>query len=103
MHDGGTAPACLWPAEPLRVLRLLWLPAAESGPQMGRAVEKQVRWFWRFVMMPLLFGLVGTSVNLKTLDKSIIPRACAIIVSGETLPDHLSRLPAGRSWGSAVI
>ncbi|CAK0757076.1 hypothetical protein CVIRNUC_002510 [Coccomyxa viridis] len=56
--------------------------STESGPQMGRAVEKQVRWFWRFVMMPLLFGLVGTSVDLKTLDTSIIPRACAIVVSG---------------------
>ena len=66
-----------------------WLPAAESGPQMGRAVEKQVRWFWRFVMMPLLFGLVGTSVDLKTLDTSIIPRACAIVVSGQSPQDCL--------------
>ena len=57
---------------------------------MGRAVEKQVRWFWRFVMMPLLFGLVGTSVDLKTLDTSIIPRACAIVVSGQTPGDLLS-------------
>ena len=56
---------------------------------MGRAVEKQVRWFWRFVMMPLLFGLVGTSVDLKTLDTSIIPRACAIVVSGQSPQDCL--------------
>lgn len=50
---------------------------------MGRSVEKQVRWFWRFVMMPLMFGLVGASVNFKTIDKSIIPKAVAIIVSGQ--------------------
>ena len=59
----------------------------ESGPQMGRNVEKQVRWFWRFVMMPLLFGLVGASVNFKTIDKSIIPKAVAIIVSGQPACD----------------
>lgn len=57
--------------------------AAESGSQMGRNVEKQVRWFWRFVMMPLLFGLVGASVNFKKIDPTIIPKSCAIIVAGE--------------------
>ena len=57
--------------------------AVESGPQMGRSVEKQVRWVWRFVMSPLMFGLVGASVNFKTIDKSIIPKAVAIIVSGQ--------------------
>ncbi|CAL5227266.1 g10197 [Coccomyxa viridis] len=56
--------------------------AVESGPQMGRSVEKQVRWFWRFIMSPLMFGLVGASVNFKTIDRSIIPKAVAIIVSG---------------------
>ena len=69
---------------------------------MGRAVEKQVRWFWRFVMMPLLFGLVGTSVDLKTLDTSIIPRACAIVVSGQTPQDLLSQVSSRNSRGGAA-
>ena len=55
----------------------------ESGPQMGRSVEKQVRWFWRFIMSPLMFGLVGASVNFKTIDSSIIPKSVAIIVAGQ--------------------
>ena len=82
---------------------MLWLPAAESGPQMGRAVEKQVRWFWRFVMMPLLFGLVGTSINLKTLDKSIIPRACAIVVSGQTLQDSSVTIACWQEPGQCCL
>ena len=60
---------------------------------MGRSVEKQVRWFWRFVMMPLMFGLVGASVNFKTIDTAIIPKAVAIIVSGQ--PPALSILHSG--------
>jgi Kef-type K+ transport system membrane component KefB len=49
---------------------------------MVRSVEKQVRWFWRFVMMPLLFGLVGASVNFSTIERGIIPKACAIVIAG---------------------
>lgn len=56
--------------------------AGESGPQMGRSVEKQVRWFWRFVMMPVLFGLVGASINFATIQRGIIPKSCAIIIAG---------------------
>jgi hypothetical protein len=60
--------------------------AGESGPQMGRAVEKQVRWFWRFVMMPVLFGLVGASINFATIEGGMIPKACAIIIAGSIPP-----------------
>ena len=67
--------------------------AVESGPQMGRSVEKQVRWFWRFVMMPLMFGLVGASVNFNTIDKSIIPKAVAIVVAGQLLSAACSSAP----------
>ncbi|EIE25667.1 hypothetical protein COCSUDRAFT_46326 [Coccomyxa subellipsoidea C-169] len=56
--------------------------AGESGPQMGRAVEKQVRWFWRFIMMPVLFGLVGASINFSTIENGMIPKACAIVIAG---------------------
>jgi len=60
---------------------------------MGRNVEKQVRWFWRFVMCPLLFGLVGASVNFKTISREIIPKSVAIIVSGPSL-ESLHLLPS---------
>jgi hypothetical protein len=52
---------------------------------MGRAVEKQVRWIWRFVMMPLLFGLVGASINFATIASGVIGRACAIVLAGARL------------------
>lgn len=51
---------------------------------MGRAVEKQVRWFWRFIMMPVLFGLVGASINFSTIENGMIPKACAIVIAGST-------------------
>lgn len=60
--------------------------AAESGPQMGRAVEKQVRFIWRFVMMPLMFGLVGASINFATIPTGTIAKACAIVVAGASRP-----------------
>ena len=72
---------------------VMGLRAVESGPQMGRSVEKQVRWFWRFVMMPLMFGLVGASVDFKTIDTSIIPKAVAIVVAGQPLSAACSSAP----------
>ena len=59
---------------------------------MGRSVEKQVRWFWRLVMMPVLFGLVGASVNFATIQRGIIPKSCAIVIAGAR-PCTLSCLP----------
>ena len=56
--------------------------AEESGPQVARVVERQLRWFWRFVTMPVLFGLVGATVNFAVVDRAIISRACAIILAG---------------------
>ena len=56
--------------------------AEESGPQVARVVERQLRWFWRFVTMPVLFGLVGATVNFAVVDRAIISRACAIIIAG---------------------
>ena len=46
-------------------------------------VEKNVRFVWRFIMMPLLFGLIGASMVFRTLTKSSIPKACAIVIAGE--------------------
>ena len=56
--------------------------AEESGSQVARVVERQLRWFWRFVTMPVLFGLVGATVNFAVVDRAIISRACAIIIAG---------------------
>ena len=44
-------------------------------------------------MMPLMFGLVGASVNFKTIDKSIIPKAVAIVVAGQPLSAACSSAP----------
>lgn len=45
-------------------------------------LDPQVRWLWRFVMMPLLFGLVGASINLATIASGSIGKACAIVLAG---------------------
>ena len=45
-------------------------------------VERHVRWVWRFLMMPLLFGLIGTSVTFSTLAKGTIPKAVGIVFAG---------------------
>ena len=48
-------------------------------------VEKNVRWLWRFIMMPVLFGLIGNALRFKTLQHSSISKACAIIFAGRWL------------------
>jgi len=42
-----------------------------------------VRWFWRFIMCPLLFGIIGTQMNFNTLPSGTIPKAFAIIFAGD--------------------
>lgn len=64
----------------------LLLAAGEHGPHLARSVEKHVRWFWRFVMCPLLFGLIGTTMNFNTLPTNIIPKSVAIICAGSFTP-----------------
>lgn len=54
----------------------------EQGPHLARSVEKHVRWFWRFIMCPLLFGIIGTQINFSTLPNGTIPKAVAIIFAG---------------------
>ena len=51
--------------------------------QLQAQVEKNVRFVWRFMMMPLLFGLIGASIVFRTLTQSSIPKACAIVIAGE--------------------
>ncbi|KAK9810538.1 hypothetical protein WJX72_012364 [[Myrmecia] bisecta] len=54
----------------------------EGSPELARTVEKHVRWLWRAIMMPLLFGLIGNTMNFATIAKNTIPKACAIIIAG---------------------
>lgn len=54
-------------------------------------VERHVRWVWRFLMMPLLFGLIGTSVNFSSLAKGTIPKSVGIVFAGEPMPTGLLR------------
>ena len=76
--------------------------AGESGPQMGRSVEKQVRWFWRLIMMPVLFGLVGASVNFASIERGIIPKSCAIIIAG-ACPMHPQCLPGSTCLSAGAV
>lgn len=45
-------------------------------------VEKFVKWLWRFIVMPLLFGLIGASMRFSTLQHNSIGKACGIIFAG---------------------
>ena len=56
--------------------------AGEQGPHLARSVEKHVRWFWRIIMCPLLFGIIGTQMNFNNLPSGTIPKAVAIIFAG---------------------
>ena len=60
----------------------LQLSAGEHGPHLARSVEKHVRWFWRYIMCPLLFGLIGTLLNFNGLDTGTVAKAIAIIFAG---------------------
>lgn len=40
-------------------------------------------------MMPLLFGLIGTSVNFSALAKGTIPKSVGIVFAGEPMPSGL--------------
>ncbi len=67
-----------------------------SNAQCDLQVERHVRWVWRFLLMPLLFGLIGTSVNFKVLANGTITKAVGIVFAGEPaviqLPSAGSRL-----------
>ena len=47
-----------------------------------RVTETHVRFLWRWVLMPLLFCLIGTIINFNTLPDSTIPRAVGLIFAG---------------------
>jgi NhaP-type Na+/H+ or K+/H+ antiporter len=47
-----------------------------------RQAEHAVRFLWRFILMPLLFTLVGTIINFSTLSSSTIQKACSLVFAG---------------------
>lgn len=47
-----------------------------------RQAEGAVRFIWRFLLMPLLFCLIGTTINFSTLASSTIAKACSIVFAG---------------------
>ena len=64
--------------EPLRVA------AQDDEPLENiRLAEKHVRFLWRWLLMPLLFCLIGTAINFDTLPSSVIAKAVGLICAGE--------------------
>ena len=50
-----------------------------------RVAEKHVRFLWRWILMPLLFCLIGTIINFNQLPSSTIVKAVGLIFAGEAL------------------
>ncbi|GLC68141.1 hypothetical protein PLESTF_000652900 [Pleodorina starrii] len=51
-------------------------------PRYSHEVEARVGLFWRVVAQPLLFGIIGSLVNLRTVSGETIPKSLAIIAIG---------------------
>ncbi len=64
-----TSFACLQTDEPLENIRV---------------AEKHVRFLWRWILMPLLFCLIGTIINFSNLPSSTIVKAVGLIFAGES-------------------
>ena len=47
-----------------------------------RVAEKHVRFLWRWILMPLLFCLIGTIINFNQLPSSTILKAVGLIFAG---------------------
>ena len=47
-----------------------------------RVAEKHVRFLWRWILMPLLFCLIGTIINFQQLPSSTIVKAVGLIFAG---------------------
>eukprot|EP00884_Botryococcus_braunii_P018317 jgi/Botrbrau1/5169/Bobra.0172s0041.1 len=58
------------------------LAEESNGCDVLRQVEKNVRFVWRAILMPALFGLVGTAINFAQIESIYIGKACAIVVAG---------------------
>ncbi|EFJ43143.1 hypothetical protein VOLCADRAFT_96660 [Volvox carteri f. nagariensis] len=57
-------------------------PQPRYVPSVGAyaaEVEARVGLFWRVVAQPMLFGIIGSLVNLRTVSGQIIPRSLALV------------------------
>ena len=52
-----------------------------------RQAEHAVRFLWRFILMPLLFTLIGTIINFSTLSSTTIQKACSLVFAGQLPSD----------------
>ncbi len=92
-HSEARAPAAMAPRQRRPPSPLLCPLHSPSIPpplcSYAREVEYRVGLFWRVAAQPLLFGIIGTLVDLRTVSGGIIPRALAIVAVGGC---------AGRAW-----
>ncbi|GIL49751.1 hypothetical protein Vafri_6051 [Volvox africanus] len=51
-------------------------------PRYSMEVEARVGLFWRVVAQPLLFGIIGSLVNLRTVSAQVIPKSLALVAIG---------------------
>ena len=56
--------------------------------ELIRMTETHVRFVWRWVLMPLLFCLIGTIIDFNTLPDSTISRSVGVIFAG-AIPGRL--------------
>ena len=57
--------------------------------------EKHVRFLWRWILMPLLFCLIGTIINFQQLPGSTIVKAVGLIFAGACLRRMVCRIENG--------
>lgn len=68
---------------PVWVLTLpCWCLQNDEPEENIRQAETAVRFLWRFLLMPLLFTLIGTLIEFSTLQSTTIQKACAIVFAG---------------------
>jgi len=61
-----------------------WLQTDEPLENI-RVAEKHVRFLWRWILMPLLFCLIGTIINFNNLPSSTIVKAVGLIFAGAAI------------------
>lgn len=73
----------------------------EEPQEIIRDAESAVVFIWRFILMPLLFTLIGTSILFSTLDTTTISKACILVISGlgvRMIATLLVMKTCGYSW-----
>ena len=73
-----------------------WLSKA-ANTQWSHDVEHDIANLWANIAQPLLFSVIGASIDFSAIDTAIIPRALSVILVGT-----LVRVPVaiGVTWGN---